>query len=93
MICLRALVSLRHVAQAAVFCVFSSIAFAAPQQPIFPVLKYEPYAVPSPAALAEGDVNGDGTTDTLYATTGNGATTLTPALRNGTDSSTRTRSA
>lgn len=52
-------------------------------QPVFPVPKYEPYAVPSPLALAEGDLNGDGTPDTLYAAASAtaGSTTLTGALR------------
>ena len=57
--------TLRRVAQASI-CALSPIAFAA-TQPVFPVLTYEPYAVSSPLAMAEGDLNGDGITDTLYA--------------------------
>ncbi len=81
--CLR---FLRPLAQLlALGCVSPLLLAATP--PIFPVPKYEPYAVPSPLAMAEGDLNGDGTPDTLYAaapaTAGSttSSTTLTSALR------------
>ncbi|MBS1799704.1 MAG: VCBS repeat-containing protein [Acidobacteria bacterium] len=72
--------TLRLVALASI-CV-PAAAFAA-TPPVFPVLTYEPYAVTSPLAMAEGDLNGDGITDTLYASasTAAGSTTLTAALR------------
>ena len=58
-------------------------ALAATQKPIFPLLQYEPYPVASPVAMTEGDMNGDGIPDSLYATNSGGTTTLTPALRTG----------
>ena len=43
---------------------------SAQTQPVFPVLKFEQYAVASPLAAAEGDINSDGVVDTLYASAG-----------------------
>jgi hypothetical protein len=66
----------------AFFCLGSSFAWSQ-SQPVFPVLHYEPYAVASPLAMAEGDLNGDGITDTLYAAASAtpGSSTLTSAPR------------
>ncbi len=61
----------------------SPIALAA-TPPIFPVLSYEPYAVSNPLAMADGDVNGDGVADTVYASASaapSGGSVLTSALR------------
>ena len=56
---------------------------SAQTQPIFTVLTFEPYAVASPLAMAEGDLNGDGAVDTLYASAGitTGSSTLTASPR------------
>ncbi len=59
--------------------------FASAQtQPIFPVLHYDAYAVASPLAMAEGDVNGDGIVDTLYASGSAGLSILTSSPRSAT---------
>lgn len=73
---------LRLMAQVLTLCALSTTAFAAPQ-PIFPALTYESYAVASPLAMADADLNGDGIADTLYAaaSTTAGSTALTAALR------------
>jgi hypothetical protein len=58
--------------------------------PVFPVLHYEPYAVNNPLTMVEGDVNGDGVTDTVYASaspTALGGSLLTSALRSKTSGS------
>jgi hypothetical protein len=77
MICFK---TLRQVARASL-CLLSPFAFAATQS-VFPVLTYEPYAVSSPLAMAEGDVTGDGIPDTVYAsastTAGSSALTVSP---------------
>jgi hypothetical protein len=77
-LCLK---TLRQAARVSL-CLLSPFTFAA-TQPVFPVLTYEPYAVSSPLAMADGDINGDGITDTLYASASGtqGSTTLTAALR------------
>ncbi|QNI38083.1 FG-GAP-like repeat-containing protein [Edaphobacter albus] len=79
----RPLVPFAAILLAATLLEATPVALAAPQKPIFPVLQYEPYPVGSPVAMTDGDMNGDGTSDTLYATTSGGTTTLTPALRSG----------
>jgi hypothetical protein len=59
--------------------------FASAQtQPVFPVLHYDAYAVASPLAMAEGDVNGDGIVDTLYASGSAGLSILTSSPRSAT---------
>jgi hypothetical protein len=77
---------LRRVARVSL-CVLSPFAFAA-TKPVFPVLTYEPYAVSSPLAMAEGDLNGDGIVDTLYAsassTAGSSVLTASPHSTTGT---------
>jgi hypothetical protein len=51
--------------------------------PAFPVMRFDSYAVSTPIAMAEGDLNGDGVTDTLYAAASSpaGSTVLTSAPR------------
>ncbi|MBS1820837.1 MAG: VCBS repeat-containing protein [Acidobacteria bacterium] len=87
--------TLRRAGQASI-CVLALVpaAFAA-TQPVFPVLTYEPYAVTSPLAMAEGDLNGDGITDTLYASasTTAGSSLLTTATRNASGATSQTISA
>jgi hypothetical protein len=56
--------ALRLLARAAM-CLAPFIA-SAQTEPVFPVLTFEVYAVASPLAMAEGDLNGDGAVDSLY---------------------------
>lgn len=63
--------------------VISSVAFAA-TPPLFPALRYDPYAVNGAVVMVEGDVNGDGVNDTVYvslSSAGPGGSTVTSVLR------------
>lgn len=70
----------------AAMCLTPLIA-SAQTQPVFPVLTFEPYAVASPLAMAEGDLNGDGVIDTLYvsagSSTGSSIVTASPRSSSG----------
>jgi hypothetical protein len=85
--------TLRRVAQASICVLALAPAAFAATQPAFPVLTYEPYAVTSPLAMAEGDLNGDGIVDTLYVSAMAGSTTLTAALRSANPGTTPTLAA